>query len=103
MHIPEDHFLVEIIDPATGEPLPEGAEGELVITTLTKEACPVIRFRTRDNTSLNSEPCKCGRTLTRMSRVTGRTDDMLKVRGVNVFPSQIENVLLQVRESNPTI
>lgn len=101
MHIPEDHFLVEIIDPTTGERLPDGTEGELVITSLTKEACPVIRFRTRDITSLNHEPCKCGRTLARMSRVTGRTDDMLKVRGVNVFPSQIENVLLKVEGVEP--
>ncbi len=101
MHIPEDHFLVEVIDPDTGEQLPHGAQGELVITTLTKEACPVIRFRTRDITSLNPEPCKCGRTFVRMSRVTGRTDDMLKVRGVNVFPSQIENVLLKVEGVEP--
>ncbi|MFH1382066.1 MAG: phenylacetate--CoA ligase [Chloroflexota bacterium] len=96
MHIPEDHFLVEIINPETGEQLPYGKEGELVITTLTKEACPVLRFRTRDITSLNPEPCRCGRTQVRMSRVTGRTDDMLVVRGVNVFPSQIESVLLEV-------
>jgi phenylacetate-CoA ligase len=95
MHIPEDHFIAEVVDPNTGEQLPEGQLGELVITTLTKEACPVIRFRTRDITSLTTEPCKCGRTLARMSRVGGRTDDMLKVRGVNVFPSQIENVLLK--------
>jgi phenylacetate-CoA ligase len=95
MHIPEDHFIVEVVDPNTGEQLREGQMGELVITTLTKEACPVIRFRTRDITSLTTEACKCGRTLARMSRVGGRTDDMLKVRGVNVFPSQIENVLLQ--------
>lgn len=101
MHIPEDHFLVEIIDPETGEQLPYGDEGELVITTLMKEAYPVIRFRTRDITSLNPEPCKCGRTLVRMSRVTGRTDDMLVVRGVNVFPSQIENVLLDVEGVEP--
>jgi phenylacetate-CoA ligase len=101
MHIPEDHFLVEIIDPQTGEQLPYGNQGELVITSLTKEACPVIRFRTRDITSLNPEPCKCGRTLVRMSRVTGRTDDMLIVRGVNVFPSQIENVLLNVDGVEP--
>jgi len=101
MHIPEDHFLVEIIDPESGEPLPYGEEGELVITTLTKEAYPVIRFRTRDITSLNPEPCQCGRTLVRMSKVTGRTDDMLVVRGVNVFPSQIESVLLEVEGVEP--
>jgi len=101
MHIPEDHFLVEIIDPATGEQLPYGEQGELVLTTLTKEACPVIRFRTRDITSLNPEPCKCGRTNVRMARVTGRSDDMLVVRGVNVFPSQIESVLLNVDGVEP--
>jgi phenylacetate-CoA ligase len=101
MHIQEDHFLVEIIDPESGEPLPYGEEGELVITTLTKEAYPVIRFRTRDITSLNPEPCRCGRTLVRMSKVAGRTDDMLVVRGVNVFPSQIESVLLEVEGVEP--
>jgi phenylacetate-CoA ligase len=96
LHIAEDHFLAEIINPATGEPVPDGERGELVITTLTKEAYPVIRFRTRDITSLNREPCRCGRTHIRMARVTGRSDDMLVVRGVNVFPSQIEGVLLEV-------
>jgi len=101
MHIQEDHFLVEIIDPATGEQLPYGSEGELVITTLTKEAQPVIRFRTRDICSLNPEACECGRTFVRMSRITGRSDDMLIVRGVNVFPSQIESVLLEVEGVEP--
>jgi phenylacetate-CoA ligase len=101
MHIAEDHFLVEIIDPGTGEQLPYGKEGELVITTLTKEAQPVLRFRTRDIVSLNAEPCDCGRTLVRMSRVTGRSDDMLIIRGVNVFPSQIESVLLAVEGVEP--
>ncbi len=101
MHIAEDHFLVEIIDPQTEEQLPYGEKGELVITTLTKEAQPVIRFRTKDITSLNPEPCACGRTLARMSRVTGRTDDMLVIRGVNVFPSQIESVLLDVEGVEP--
>ena len=101
MHISEDHFLVEIIDPQTGEQLPYGEEGELVITTLTKEAQPVIRFRTRDITRLNPEPCECGRTQVRMSRITGRSDDMLIVRGVNVFPSQIESVLLAVEGVEP--
>jgi phenylacetate-CoA ligase len=96
LHIAEDHFLAEIIDQVTGEQLPYGEPGELVITTLTKEAFPVIRFRTRDITSLNPEPCRCGRTHVRMSRVSGRSDDMLVVRGVNVFPSQIESVLLNV-------
>ncbi len=101
MHVWEDHFLAEIIDPKTGEPLPYGKEGELVITTLTKEAQPVIRFRTRDITSLNVETCKCGRTMARINRVTGRSDDMLVVRGVNVFPSQIESVLLEVEGVEP--
>ncbi|RLC92162.1 MAG: phenylacetate--CoA ligase [Chloroflexi bacterium] len=101
MHIFEDHFLPEIVDPATGEPLPYGQVGELVITTLTKEALPVIRFRTRDIASLNPEPCECGRTLVRMSRIAGRTDDMLIIRGVNVFPSQIESVLLEVEGVEP--
>ncbi len=96
MHIAEDHFLVEVIDPETGEPLDYGQEGELVITTLTKEALPMIRYRTKDLTVLNPEPCKCGRTTTRMRKVTGRTDDMLIISGVNVFPSQIESVLLEI-------
>jgi phenylacetate-CoA ligase len=101
MHIWEDHFLAEVINPETGEQLPYGEEGELVITTLTKEAQPVIRFRTRDIISLNPEPCECGRTMVRMSRLTGRSDDMLIVRGVNVFPSQIESVLLEVEGIEP--
>jgi phenylacetate-CoA ligase len=101
LHIFEDNFLPEIISPQTGEPLPFGEKGELVLTTLTKEGQPVIRFRTKDITSLHPEPCKCGRTLVRMDKVTGRTDDMLKIRGVNVFPSQIESVLLQVEGVEP--
>jgi phenylacetate-CoA ligase len=101
MHIWEDHFLVEIVDPATGEQLPYGQEGELIITTLTKEAQPVIRFRTRDITKLITETCQCGRTMVRMARITGRSDDMLVVRGVNVFPSQIESVLLEVEGVEP--
>ncbi len=101
MHIAEDHLLPEIIDPQTGEQLPYGEEGELVITTLTKEAQPVIRYRTKDITSLNPEVCECGRTLVRMSRITGRSDDMLKIRGVNVFPSQIESVILNVNGVEP--
>jgi len=101
MHIFEDHFLAEVVDPQTGEQLPYGEKGELVLTTLTKEALPVIRFRTKDIASLNPEPCKCGRTLVRMSKITGRTDDMLIVRGVNVFPSQIESVLLEVEGVEP--
>ncbi len=101
LHVFEDHFLPEIVDPTTGEPLPDGQRGELVFTTLTKEALPVIRYRTRDITSLHREPCPCGRTLVRMDKVTGRTDDMLIVRGINVFPSQIEAVLLQVDGVEP--
>ncbi len=101
MHIAEDHFLVEIIDPETGEPLPPGEEGELVVTTLTKEALPLIRYRTRDITRLHYEPCQCGRTTARMERVKGRTDDMLIIRGVNVFPSQIEEVLFSIEGTEP--
>ncbi len=94
MHINEDYFIAEIIDPETGEVLPEGSTGELVFTTLDKEAFPLIRYRTRDITSLTHEPCPCGRTHVRMTRLKGRTDDMLIIRGVNVFPSQIETVLI---------
>jgi phenylacetate-CoA ligase len=94
LHIFEDHFIAEIIDPQTGEVLPHGEPGELVFTTLTKEAFPLIRYRTRDLSALNPEPCQCGRTLVRMGRITGRSDDMLIIRGVNVFPSQIESVLM---------
>ncbi len=101
MHIWEDHFLVEIIDPVTGEQLPYGEQGELVITTLTKEAQPILRFRTKDITSLIPEKCDCGRTMVRMSRITGRSDDMIRVRGVSVFPSQIESVLLTVQGIEP--
>uniref|UniRef100_UPI0035E3FA38 phenylacetate--CoA ligase family protein n=1 Tax=Thermoflexus sp. TaxID=1969742 RepID=UPI0035E3FA38 len=93
-HIFEDHFLVEVVDPATGEPLPPGTVGELVFTTLTKEAMPVIRYRTGDLASIDPTPCLCGRTFVRMSRVLGRTDDMLIIRGVNVFPSQVEAALV---------
>jgi len=101
MHVAEDHFLPEIIDPQTLETLPPGARGELVLTTLTKEALPVVRYRTRDVTFLDPSPCACGRTLVRIGRITGRTDDMLIVRGVNVYPSQIEHALLQVPEVTP--
>jgi phenylacetate-CoA ligase len=101
LHIFEDHFLPEIVDPGTGVPLPWGQRGELVLTTLTKEALPVIRYRTGDITSLNSETCACGRTIVRMAKPSGRTDDMLIVRGINVFPSQIETVLLQVEGVQP--
>ncbi len=101
MHIWEDNFLVEIIDPSTGTQSPYGQEGELVITTINKEAQPVLRFRTKDLTSLNTETCACGRTMVRMSRITGRSDDMIRVRGVSVFPSQIESVLLTVEGIEP--
>jgi phenylacetate-CoA ligase len=101
MHIFEDHFLPEIIDPDTGEVLPEGEKGELVFTTLTKEAFPIIRYRTKDISRLIYEPCACGRTLVRMEKVTGRTDDMLIIRGVNVFPSQVEHVLMSVEGVEP--
>jgi len=101
LHIAEDHFFMEVIDPDTGEPLPEGVEGELVFTSLTKEGLPVIRYRTGDIASISSEPCPCGRTHARMSRISGRTDDMLIIRGVNVFPSQIESVLLEVGYTEP--
>jgi len=95
MHINEDYFVAEIIDPDTGEVLPDGSRGELVLTTVAKEAFPVLRYRTRDICILNRKPCSCGRTLLKMSRLMGRTDDMLIIRGVNVFPSQIETVLLK--------
>ena len=98
MHIFEDHFIPEIIDPSTHVPLPDGDMGELVVTCVTKEALPLIRYRTRDQTRLIREPCACGRTTVRMDRVVGRTDDMLTVRGINVFPSQIETVLLHIDE-----
>lgn len=101
MHIAEDHFISEIIDPQTGEVLPMGEEGELVITTLSKEALPVLRYRTKDLTSFDPEPCACGRTSMRMKTLTGRTDDMMVIRGVNVFPSQIEEILLAMPEVAP--
>lgn len=101
LHINEDHFLVEVIDPETLEPVSEGSTGELVITTLTREAMPVVRFRTRDLTSLTYEACPCGRTSRRMGKVLGRTDDMIKIKGINVFPSQIESVLLEIEGTEP--
>jgi phenylacetate-CoA ligase len=101
LHLAEDHFLVEVIDPETLEPVPEGSVGELVITTLTREALPVIRFRTRDLASVTTAPCACGRTVARMSRVKGRTDDLLIVKGARVFPSEIEAVLLDVEGIEP--
>ena len=101
LHIFEDHFIAEIIDPQTGEVLPYGQKGELVFTTITKEAFPLIRYRTRDISVLYPEPCKCGRTHVRMERVSGRSDDMLIIRGVNVFPSQIESVLMNIEGVEP--
>ena len=100
-HICEDHFFPEIINPETGEPMPPGSHGELVFTTITKEGMPLIRFRTRDLTSLNYEKCACGRTSVRMSRILGRCDDMLIIRGVNVFPSQVEAVICEMQELEP--
>ena len=101
LHINEDHFLLEILDPITLEPVPEGEVGELVITTLTKEAFPMIRYRTRDLTRFIPGPCACGRTMRRMQRVMGRSDDMLIIKGVNVFPMQIETVLFEVEGVEP--
>jgi phenylacetate-CoA ligase len=101
LHINEDHFIPEIIDPETLQPLPEGETGELVFTTITKEGLPLIRYRTRDLTSLDYRPCRCGRTLVRMKKCTGRSDDMLIIRGVNIFPSTIESVLLETGETRP--
>lgn len=101
MHIFEDHFIPEVIDPDSGEVLPDGQVGELVFTCVTKEALPLLRYRTRDRTRLIREGCPCGRTLTRMDRILGRTDDMLIIRGVNVFPSQIETALLRSGETEP--
>ncbi|MCP5450665.1 MAG: phenylacetate--CoA ligase [Gammaproteobacteria bacterium] len=101
LHVFEDHFLVEAVDVNTGQPVPNGEPGEIVITSLTKEAFPVIRYRTRDISVLNPAPCRCGRTHVRMQRVTGRTDDMLIIRGVNVFPSQVEAILMQTETLSP--
>ncbi|ELY96061.1 phenylacetate--CoA ligase [Natrialba taiwanensis DSM 12281] len=95
LHIWEDHFYPEVVDPTTGEPLPEGEEGELVLTTLSKEALPVLRYRTGDLTTLTTEKCACGRTMVRMDNVTGRADDLIIVRGVNLYPSEIEDVVLE--------
>ncbi|WP_394741292.1 phenylacetate--CoA ligase PaaK [Natronococcus roseus] len=101
LHIWEDRFFPEVIDPETGEPLPEGEEGELVLTTLSKEALPVLRYRTGDLTSLSYETCECGRTMVRMDNVTGRADDLVIVRGVNFYPSEIEDVVLEFDEVAP--
>ncbi len=101
LHIYEDNFIAEIIDPKTGEVLPYGSTGELVFTTITKEAFPLIRYRTKDITRLMPEICKCGRTFVRMERVSGRSDDMLIIRGVNVFPSQIESIIMNIEHLEP--
>ena len=101
MHVAEDHFLVEIIDPDTGKQLPPGKSGEMVFTSLTKEALPIIRYRTRDLSFIHTGKCECGRTHARMAKPVGRTDDMLIIRGVNIFPSQIEEVLMKVKEIEP--
>ena len=101
MHIAEDHFIAEIIDPVTLQPLPWGEVGELVFTTITKEGLPLLRYRTRDLTSITIEKCECGRTTARMFKCKGRTDDMLIIRGVNVFPTQVESVLCEMREVSP--
>lgn len=101
MHIQEDHFYPEIIDPVTGEQLPDGEEGELVITTLTKEGLPLLRYRTRDITSIVDTPCGCGRTFRRINRLKGRSDDMLIIRGVNVYPQQIEGIIIEAEGTAP--
>ncbi|MCK5733895.1 MAG: phenylacetate--CoA ligase, partial [Candidatus Latescibacteria bacterium] len=101
LHLFEDHFIAEIVDPDTGEALSVGQTGELVLTTITKEALPLIRYRTGDITRLNIDPCACGRTMARMEKVSGRTDDMLIVQGINVFPSRIESILMEVEGTEP--
>ncbi|MGE5229076.1 MAG: phenylacetate--CoA ligase family protein [Deltaproteobacteria bacterium] len=101
MHIAEDHFIAECLDPATGEPVADGEVGELVVTAMTRECSPVLRYRTRDLTSLTREPCACGRTTARMGKVVGRTDDMFIISGVNIFPSAIESVLFQIEGVEP--
>ncbi len=101
MHINEDYFYCEVVDPETGEPVPEGEWGELVVTPLKKQALPLLRYRTHDITRLIKEPCKCGRTTMRMQKIAGRSDDMLIIRGVNVFPSQIESALIGMEGIGP--
>jgi phenylacetate-CoA ligase len=101
LHIAEDHFVPEILDPGTLKPVEPGVTGELVFTTITKEAMPLLRYRTRDLSSLDYNPCQCGRTNVRMAKIFGRSDDMLIIRGVNVFPSQVESVLLEIPEAKP--
>jgi phenylacetate-CoA ligase len=102
LHVADDHFLPEIVDPASGEPLAPGREGELVLTTLTKRALPMIRYRTGDITTLTDAACRCGRTTARIARVKGRSDDMLIIKGVNLYPSEVEATLLGVEELVPT-
>ncbi len=101
LHVFEDHFIVECIDPKTGEPVPDGTAGELVFTSLTKEALPIVRYRTGDISAIDPSPCSCGRTSRRMARISGRADDMLVVRGINLFPSDVEAVLLGIPELSP--
>jgi phenylacetate-CoA ligase len=101
LHLQEDHFIAEVIDPRSGETLPEGSQGELVLTTITKEGFPLIRYRTGDLTALTTEACPCGRTLARMRRTAGRTDDLIITRGIKFFPSQIEELLLQIEGFAP--
>jgi phenylacetate-CoA ligase len=101
LHVHEDHFLVEIVDPQSGAPLPEGEEGELVFTTLLKEAMPLLRYRTGDIASMTTEPCPCGRTTARIRSLRGRRDDMVIVRGVNVYPSNVEHALLSLPDAAP--
>jgi phenylacetate-CoA ligase len=101
LHVADDHFLPEIVEPATGAVLPPGREGELVLTTLTRRALPLVRYRTGDITTLTVEPCRCGRTSARMARIKGRSDDMLIIRGVNLYPSEVESTLLGVEELAP--
>jgi phenylacetate-CoA ligase len=98
LHIWADHFIMEVIDPASGEVLPPGEKGELVFTTLTRDAMPLLRYRSRDISIVDESPCNCGRTHPRMMRIMGRSDDMLIIRGVNVFPSQVEHVLMKILE-----
>ena len=101
LHVQEDHFLVEVVDPADGSPLPPGAEGELVFTTLTKEALPLIRYRTGDLGAISLEPCACGRTTARLIRLGGRRDDMMIIRGVNLYPSAVEQILMSADGVGP--
>jgi len=101
LHVYEDHFIAEIIDPQTLKPLPPGAEGELVLTTLSREAFPLVRYRTRDITTLDYSPCACGRTLVRMKKVLGRSDDILIMKGVKIFPSQVEAILMEIEGVEP--